>query len=350
MFKEKIEIYNKQKTEFEGTLFKLRDEKSKVDMEEAKLGEGLKKKKEALTILQGESSIALERLNILQEKYKLLNEDLKREESLFKQNRDDNRASKSIKEKIQQIKVIDNEVIKLTASARKFRVELVNIEKQKADIDKSLRELTTSKTEIETSGKEKKAEIDRLTIQIVELCGFTPSKENTPKIEIEKVRNEIKDITLKETSLKEILEKENIEKQKVFTQKTSEEDKKEMLSKMLLEGQEKLNLSLKENYFETEIMASLYLVPREVLILLEKEIKQYEELKRNIIDNLRRVENLLNGKIVDPILFEELKVKREELGTILEEKTKAIGAQYRALEEMERKLQEVKNLIIIEKK
>ena len=350
LFKEKIEIYNKQKTEFEGTLFKLRDEKSKVDMEEAKLGEGLRQKKEALIILQGESSIANERLNLLREKYKLLTEDLKREESLFKQNKDNNTSSMSIKEKIQQIKVIDNEVIKLTASTRKLRVELVNLEKQKSDIDKSLRELTTSKTEIETSGKEKKAEIDRLTIQIVELCGFTPSKENTPKIEIEKVRNEIKDITFKETSLKDILEKENIEKQKVFTQKTSEEDKKEMLSKMLLEGQDKLNLSLKENYFETDIMASFYLVPREVLILLEKEIKQYEELKRNIIDNLRRIENLLNGKIVDVILFEELKVKREEIGTILEEKTKAIGAQHRALEEMERKLEEVKNLIITRKK
>ncbi|MBU3111491.1 AAA family ATPase [Clostridium lacusfryxellense] len=350
LFKEKIEIYNKEKTEFEGSLLKLREEKSKVDMEEAKLGEGLKQKEEASLVLQGELSIALERLNILQEKFRLLNEELKHEESLFKQNKDDNTASKTIKQKIQQIKVIDNEVINLTSSARKFRIELVNIEKQKADIDKYLRELTTTKTEIETSGKEKKAEIDRLTIQIVEICGFTPSKENTPKIEIEKVRNEIKDITLKETSLKEILEKENIEKQKVFTQKTSEEDKKEMLSKMLLESQEKLNLSLNENYFETAIIASLYLVPREVLILLDKEIKEYEELKRNIIDNMRRVENLLNGKTVDPTIFEELKVKREDLITILEEKTKAIGAQYRALEEMERKLQEVKNLIITRKK
>ena len=349
-FKEKIEIYNKEKTGLDVEFVKLRDEKSKIDMEEAKLGEGLRQKSQVLITLQGESSIALAGLNLLREKHKILNEDLQRQESLFKQKPSDVETLMSIKEKIQRIKVIDNEVIKLTTLTRKLRVELVALEKQRVDIDKSLRDLTTSKTEIETSGKEKKAEIDRLTIQIVELCGFTPSNDVTPKIEIEKVRNEIKDITLKETTLKAVLEKENIEKQRVITQKTSEEDRKEMLLKMLLEGQEKLNLSLKENDFETDIMASLYLVPRGVLMLLEKEIKQYEELKRNITYNLQRVETLLHGKIIDVALFEELKVKREVIGTILEEKTKEIGAQYGALKEMERKLEEVKTLIITRKK
>ena len=81
----------------------------------------------------------------------------------------------------------------------------------------------------------------------------------TPKTEIEKVKNEIKDITLKEASLKEILEKENIEKQNLDTQKTSEENKSEMLLKMLAEGEEKLNVSLNENSFETsEIAFSIF--------------------------------------------------------------------------------------------
>ncbi|HEY8890120.1 MAG TPA: SbcC/MukB-like Walker B domain-containing protein, partial [Clostridium sp.] len=248
------------------------------------------------------------------------------------------------------IKVIDNEVIKLTGTARKLRVELVTLEKERMDIDKALRELTNSKTEIETSGKEKRAEIDRLTVQIVELCGFTPTAkgapiERTPIIEVEKVRNEIKDITNKEASLKDIYERESIEKQNVQTQKISEENKKEMLSKMLAEGQIKLNESLKENYFETNEVAALYLIPRQALLLLEKEIKQYEEVKRGILDNLRRLENLLQGKEIDVTLFEELKEKREVIGAVLEEKTGAIGAQFRALQEMERKIQEIKTLL-----
>ncbi|MGH4052311.1 MAG: AAA family ATPase [Clostridium sp.] len=349
-FKEKIEIYNKEKTGLDVELVKLRDEKSKVDMEEAKIGEGLRQKNETLITLREESSVSQKALELLQEKHKILTEDLQREESLSKQNKDDIATSMTIKQKIQKIKTIDNEVIKLTAMTRKLRLELVELEKQKAGIDKELRELTTSKTEIETSGKEKKAEIDRLNIQIVELCGFTPSLGQTPKIEIEKVRNEIKDITLKETTLKEVLEKENIEKQRVLTQKTSEEDRKEMLLKMLLEGQDRLDLSLKENGFETQIMATSYLVPREVLMLLEKEIKQYEELKHNITYNLQRLENILNGKVIDLVIFEELKVKREAIGVLLEEKTKEIGAQYGALKEMERKLEEVKSLLITRKK
>ncbi|MBU3091453.1 AAA family ATPase [Clostridium sp. CF011] len=345
-FKENLEVYNKQKTEIDLELNKLRDEKSKVDMEEVKLGEGLRKENEALIVIDEELSIAEGRLKLLREKHELLKVDLLNQESSFKQNQSGSITSVSIKEKIQQLKDIDNEVIKLTAMARKLRVELVTLEKEASDVDKCLRDLTTSKTEIETSGKEKKAEIDRLTIQIVELCGFTPEMDRTPKIEIEKVKNEIKDITSIEASLKDILEKENIEKQRLDTQKTSEENKSEMLLKMLEDGEKKLDIALKENSFENAEIACLYLISRGDLLLIEKEIKQYEESKRSIIDNLQRVENLLNGKEIDATLFEEVKEKREVLGKILEEKTKAIGAQYRALEEMERKLLEVKNLII----
>ncbi|MBU3161083.1 AAA family ATPase [Clostridium frigoris] len=344
-FKEKIELYNKQKTELEVILAKVREEKSKAAMDEAKLGEGLRKEKEALLVLQKDISIAGEGLESFVESHKLLNEDLLHEESSFKQERNENEKSMSIKEKISQIKNIDNEVIKLTAHVRKDRAALVTLEKERVDIDKTLRELTNLKTEIETSGKEKRAEIERLTLQIVELCGFTPTVDHTPKIEVEKVRVQIKEITLKESSLKAIFERENIEKQNVLTQKTSEENKKEMLSKMLLEGQEKLNISLKENSFEDTRTVLLYSVSREVLVIFEKEIKQYEELKRNLIDNLKRLEILLQGKEVDVTLFEQLKEKREVIGTVLEEKTKAIGAQFRALSDMERKIQEIKTLL-----
>ncbi|MBU3155569.1 exonuclease [Clostridium estertheticum] len=344
-FKEKIELYNKQKAKLEVIRAEAREEKSKVAMDEAKLGEGLRKESEALLDLQNDISIAGERLELLSQSHKLLNDDLLREEDSFKQKQNENEKPMSIKEKILQIKNIDNEVIKLTSQVRKDRTALVTLEKETVDIDKTLRELTNLKTEIETSGKEKRAEIERLTLQIVELCGFTPTVDHTPKIEVEKVRAQIKDITLKESTLKAIFERENIEKQNVLTQKTSEENKKEMLSKMLLEGQEKLNISLKENSFEDTETVLLHSVSRGVLVIFEKEIKQYEELKRNLIDNLKRLEILLQGKEVDVTLFEELKEKREVIGTVLEEKTKAIGAQFRALEDMERSLREIKTLL-----
>ncbi|MCB2353204.1 AAA family ATPase [Clostridium estertheticum] len=344
-FKERIELYNKQKTNLEVILAQAREEKSKVAMDEAKLGEGLRKESEALLVLQSDISIASERLELLSQSHKLLNEDLLREEDSFKQEQSGNEASMSIKEKISQIKRIDNEVIKLTSQIRKNRTEIVTLEKERVDIDKTLRELSNLKTKIETSGKEKRSEIERLTLQIVELCGFAPTIEHTPKIEVEKVRAQIKEITLKESSLKEIFERESIEEQNVLTQKTSEENKKEMLSKMLLEGQGKLNISLKENSFEDTETVLLHLVSRGVLLIFEKEIKQYEELKRNLIDNLKRLEILLQGKEVDVTLFEELKEKKEVIGTVLEEKTKAIGAQFRALADMERKIEEIKTLL-----
>jgi len=351
-FKEKINVYNKQKTELDSMFIKARDEKNAVDIQEVKLGEGLRMENEALRSIEQELLIVLEKLNSRQEKFNRLNKELINEEGLFKQKQSDIITTVSIKEKIQRIKAIDNEVIKLTANMKKIRAELVVLEKGKDDVDKSLRNLTNSKTEIETSGKEKKAEIDRLTKQIVELCGFTPSiatdllEAITPKTEIEKVINDIKDINLKESNLKDILEKENTLRQNVLTRKISEENKNEMLLKMLTEGQERLNVSLKENIFENSTIACLYLIPRQTLILLEKEIKQYEQALSSILDNLQRLEKMLQGKEIDVVLFEELKEKREIVGTFLEEKTKEIGAQFRTLEEMERKIGEVKALLI----
>ena len=64
---------------------------------------------------------------------------------------------------------------------------------------------------------------------------------------------------------------------------------------------------LKENSFETSEIASAYLISRAELILIEKEIKQHEQLESSILDNLKRVEKLLKGKEIDVTLFEELK-------------------------------------------
>ena len=82
------------------------------------------------------------------------------------------------------------------------------------------------------------------------------------------------------------------------------------------------------------------------MALLDSEIKQYQELLRRITDNLQRVEKLLMGKVIEPGFWEGLNVRREIFQNLLEEKNKVVGAEIRALEEMERKLKEVAALII----
>ena len=350
-FRKTLEDYNKEKNELDATLIELRAEKGKLDRSEAILQEGLKKEKEAVVAIEAELCITTEKLKEIVAKDMLLKEDLQKQENLSragsstKQKQNDSTMTVSISEKIHQLKATDNQVIKLTASARKLRLELTALEKQRAEVDKILKELTTSKIEIETSGKEKRAEIDRLAIQIEELCGFKPSEDLTPKIEIEKVRNEIKNISLKESTLKAVLDKENIEMQNLQTQKTSSDKESVMLLKVLATGEEKLKLSLSENSFQSIELVNFYLITKDALKVLEKEIKDYETAVGRVLDNLQRVEKLLKGKEIDPIFFEELKEKREVLQTVLEEKNKAVGAESRALEEMERKFIEFAALI-----
>lgn len=346
-FKEDLDHYNKEKTELDLSLIAVREEKSKLDRSEAKLGEGLKKEMEAKTVLDAELDIAIDKLKLLMEKHELLKEELLKEESSLNIDNSHSTTSLSIKEKIQQVRVKDNEVITLTAAARKHKTNLVELEKQRLHIDEILKELTNSKTEIETSGKEKRAEIERLTTQVRELCGASPLQNDIiPKIEIEKVREEIKTITSKEIMLRASLEKDEKEKQTLETEKVTEEKKGEMLIAQLQQGTERLNMALSENFFEDTKEASHYLMNSEALIIIEEEIKQYEETIRSVLDNLQRVEKLLQGKEIDATFFEELKTKREMLQSSLEENNKIIGAQNRALEDMERKLQEIKALLL----
>ncbi|MCB2290004.1 AAA family ATPase [Clostridium sp. CS001] len=351
-FKGDLESYNKQKTELDLALIALREEKSKADSSEAKLGEGLKKEKEAHASNDKELSIATEKLKLLQENYELLKEELYKAENSLAKEPINGTTPLSIKEKLQQVKAADNDAVKLIAIARKHRAELVTTEKQRLEVDQILKDLNTKKAEIETSGKEKKAEIEGLTSQAMELCGFTTSlefansKEFSPKVEIQKTRDEIKEITLREARLRELLEKENIEKQGLETQKITQEKKGEMLITLLEQGEERLNLSLKENFFEDSETAYSYLISKEVMIIIEEEIKKYEEAVRSVLDNLQRVEKLLKGKEIDPVFFEGLKKQREIVQNILEEKSKAIGAQTLSLEDMGRKIEEIKALVI----
>jgi exonuclease SbcC len=340
-FKKDLEEYNGEKSKLDLSLIKARDEKNKIDVTLAMLKESLKKETGSKTGVEEELAIILENFKSAQSNYQRLMEELLSDNTIDK--------TVSIKEKIQLARDADKEVLKLTLSSRKLRSELVALEKERAGADKILKELTTTKTEIETSGKEKRAEIERLTLQIIDLCGFTQEGMRTSKTEIEIVRCQIKEVTVKEATLRAVLERENIEVQKVQTQKISEENKSEMLVGLLAQGQQKLKVSLNENCFEDAETASSYLITKQNLMLIQKEINDYEELLRSITYNLKRVDLLLNGKEVDPVLFEELKVKREDLQKLLEEKTKDIGAFNRSLQDMEKKLEQIKELLVKKK-
>jgi exonuclease SbcC len=350
-FKKDLEDYNIEKAKLDLSLIKARDEKNKIDVTLAMHSESLKKETGSKTGVEEELSIILDSLKNAQKKHQLLIEELLIEENLHLEDQSDNTIDKtvSIKEKIQLARDADKEVLKLTLSSRKLRSELVALEKQRSDVDKILKELTTTKTEIETSGKEKRAEIERLTLQIIDLCGFTPENKRTSKTEIEIVRSQIKEVTVKEATLRAVLESENIELQKVQTQKVSEENKSEMLINLLAQGHEKLKASLNENFFEDAETASSHLITRQNLMLIQKEITDYEELLRSVTYNLKRVDLLLDGKEVDPVQFEELKVKREDLQKLIEEKTKDIGAFNRSLQDMEKKLEQIKELLVKKK-
>lgn len=349
-FKSDLETYNNEKASLDTSLINAREEKSKLDRSQAILEESLKKETEAKLVIEGELTIAKDKLKLLDAEHQLLMEELQQLEKLPEDEQNETTVPLSIKEKMHRVRDTDKEVIKLTATSRKLRADLATIDVQRLDVDKILKELTTSKIEIETSGKEKRAEINRLTKHVIELCGFEPTVDLTPKSEIEKVRNTIRAITEKEIVLRGVLEAENLQLQNLQTKKTSEENTSEMLISLLAKGEERLKIALNENSLENAETVLKYLMERKDLTQIDSEIKQYEQLVRSVLDNLQRVEVLLQGKEIDPIFFEDLKERREAAGLHLEEKNKELGACNLSLEEMERKLCEIKALLVVKGK
>ncbi|MCY6354582.1 AAA family ATPase [Clostridium sp. ZS2-4] len=322
--KNKIEKYNKEKEEINNKIKSEKENKIKLDMMEAKIGEVLKNEKNSLEEIKKDLSKENEMLDKCSEKYLSLKKELNLED---------------IGLRIEEIKKAEKESRVIQNNQRQLRSLIEKMDKDKEELNARLKELDIELSKILQSGKEKASVIKS---EEEELQKLTSGKD--PQEYIEVVRKEIKGINEASDRLKIVLEKDKKQRQEIWDAKVSLEQSKIILSSLYKEQEEKLKATLKENNFSDENEIIKVLLNEEEIKRIEDEINKYEDELKNIKNNISRIEKKLNGEFIEEEKWEEIKKYRIDNEKLLNIKIKEIAAIQKTIEDMEKDMEDLKEL------
>ncbi|MDP4179352.1 MAG: ATP-binding protein, partial [Bacillota bacterium] len=184
-----IKNYENLKNELENKLKSIKEEKNKIDRNEAKLGENINSENKHIEELTGEFEKVISEFEKISEKYL----QAKKELNIM-----------SAKDTMDNILKNEKETAKLIKEEKKLREDNEIIDKKLDEKNSALNQLEVQIAKIVESGQEKKRVIDGEKLEVSKL-----SEGEEPKSYIEIVRNQIKEINQNEEKLRIKLEKEN---------------------------------------------------------------------------------------------------------------------------------------------
>ena len=320
----KIKNWNNDKKEVDGSLIKLRNEKNKIDISQARTAEGISKDEILLCSLVSE----LSSINAKYEETKTLYENIKTELGL------DN-----IGNKLQEINKNDREISALQNEDKTLKVEKEKVEKEKDEYERQINELMLKKAQIEESGKEKAGYINTQRLRMSEL-----SDEKAPKEYIEIVKVEMLLIKQTEEKLKRMRDDQKNEKQQAEDKKLKSIENV-VTFKNIFESQiTKLESALKENSFETSEIAMICILGSDVMAAIDLEVKKYQEDVSYALRYIDKIKSQLKEKSIDEETWNNIQLRIGENSEILNEKAMEIGAKVQKLKDLEKNLEVVKEL------
>lgn len=170
------------------------------------------------------------------------------------------------------------------------------------------------------------------------------SENKNPYEYLSAVRKEMTMIKEHETTLKARFETERNAQLKLGEERSNEEKNILTLKEVLLNSENKLNLSLKENEFSTTEEALKALIPQEIIRSFESEIRDFEDKVKSVKDNIARISKKLNGETIDEEIWENLINRKKENEEKREQITKQIAGDQKTIERMEKDFDEIKVL------
>lgn len=300
-----------------------------------------------------------EEMNLLKLEYIKLTTTLGKDEELF------NAETKSAAELKEKFIILEQRYVRLTNE-----LGVSNILQEYERLNKSLREAEESRkreqqlrnrifildgqrNELETkkalvssnleqvgvTGREKTNEMNRLITRKEEYSENRNPAEYLS--EIKRLASAVKEL---ETKLKQSYEEENQLLIKVSEDKVSEAKNHSLLKDTLTENSSKLNQMLSENGFENSEAAQNAFLLSGSLDELDREIQDYDNKHRTLLDNISRLHKKLEDRAIDEVTWGKLLGDRQQNEVLLEEITKYRAAQHRDLESMERDFEDIKQL------
>lgn len=295
-----------------------------LNLDLIKLSTTLKKDEEMFEIQTMETNQLRDSVNVIQSSYFELKEELGAID--IKQEYD--RLNKSLRE-VETSRKIEQQL----------RGRVSELDMQRNILEGKKTAINSTLEQVAVSGREKTNEMNRLIVKRDEY-----SENRIPKEYLYEVRKLSEDIKANENICKQYYEKENTLLIKLSEEKVSETNSYVSLKDALVESNNKLMQILSENEFENNEASKAALIEKEVLSVIDNEIKSYENELRNVQDNVSRLNKKLSVKVIDEESWNKLLIDRVQNETELEEMTKAKASYQRDIEGMEKDFDELKLL------
>jgi len=322
--RDKVEKWNNNVQVIEKEVNQLKEEKSNIDADAAKLGEGIKKDEKNIELLKSEHTKIVEEFKELEEEFNKLKEELKID---------------NIAERYNKLIELDNIMKSLQEEEKKLRASIGESDKlrEKKELEKN--ELNQEETKVRQSGIEKKNAIEDYQKQIDRLC-----QGKVARSYIEEVQKEIKHINDEEALLKKELEDEKREMQSIQEKKAAAEQNRDTLCKLREEQDIKLKECLIENCFKAVEEAEVCILDLDTLEALEGEIKGYEEQLSNTKNTFNNIKSKINGDIIEEEPWRRLQEDRGTKAQLLDGKLEAKIKKNKELADMDESLCKIKEL------
>ena len=324
LLKNKIEEYDKSKKEVDTLLVKYREEKSKIDNEEARLHQNMDSTNKALSELKTD----IENIN---KKY----DEIKNSYNGYKHKL----QIENISQKLEQININEKKIEEL-------RITFDNLSKQRESYDENINNIqeniqkhNAESIMLKEVGSEKRRQKDQYQNELLAIA-----KGSSAKVLLEKVIYEINIINKNEENLKVKLENEKLQEIAKINERDKIEERLKASKEHLKSQSETLNKLLAENKFSDIYKVMQCLIDKEIMDNMEKEIKLYEEEYKVISLNIANLKDKLNGKNISEEKYRELEVKLKELKSSLNEKVDTLIRKEERLNNIRAALDKVKDI------
>lgn len=322
--KESIERYKIEKEKLDKEIIYEKDNKMNIDMKEAKLSEMLKGESNVFSEQKDELLKESERASSLLEEYNSIKSELNIQNADLR---------------LKEINSLEKEAQRLQKLQREKRSLIETMDKEKEELTLTEKKLDFQLGQITQSGIEKKEIINEKEEEIKKL-----SEGMNPEEYLKDVEKNISDITKNSDILKQRLEDEKNRKQEIFNRKLSLEEANRILTSNLEEQNEKLDISLRDNEFNTKEEVLQVVLDETTMNKMRDEIACFEDELKNVKSNIIRIENKLNGEFIEDEKWDELKNNRLEKEKLLDSKIKEIATMQKTINDLKNELEELKAL------
>lgn len=327
--KEEMLNWNKEKENILSELEKEDKNRNDLNIKFAQIKESLSNDEKILEELKKERLNIFEEFNLLENQYFNLKNQL---------------GIEDIKLEVEKINHSEKNRESLENDISTLREKLNSLVEKKEIISKQISDLDSKLSGIIERGKEKSGFVKSYQEDIKRLSEGKDLFKYANYLE-----SSIKDIQDRENGTKEKLNFHKEKFQKAMNEKIVLEKEILALNKRIVSEEALVKEKLEKNNFISIEEVKKSILSDEYADSIKKEIEKFQRDLNNTLDNIKRIENKLNGEFIEEDFWENFKQKKANVSDVLYKKIREKAALEKDLKNIEADLKNVGELIKVKK-